>query len=108
MDFEDAFGSVWKSKVMEKLYTEGINCKMLKWIYSFINQCFIATKFEKMTSRYKLTEDYLKAQLSVQSILIWWLMICYWIKKKNEGIKYAFHADQLAISAPKFSKPTIK
>ena len=104
VDFKGAYDAVWRAKLMEKLQHMGINGKMLRWIYLFINQRYCSTRVNTSTSKYKQQKRGLP-QGSVISPLLFNVMINDLAPSlaETEGIKTALFADDLAIwiSLPK-------
>ena len=98
VDFKDAYGSVWRSKLLEKLNTIGIKGKMIKWIYNFINQRYCATRYADVMSKFKQQRRGLP-QGSVISPTLFNIMINDLPSRitKTKDVKCALYADDLAI-----------
>ncbi|KAJ4430235.1 hypothetical protein ANN_22447, partial [Periplaneta americana] len=55
IDFQLAYDSVWRNKLLLKLQKLGISSNMFRWISEFLSQRFIATKFNNSLSSYRQT-----------------------------------------------------
>jgi hypothetical protein len=64
-DFKNAYDSVLKMKLMDKLQATGVKGRMLKWLTNFITQCFCKTKFGNKLSKYKSEDDCSRQKLQV-------------------------------------------
>ena len=55
VDFQTAYDSVWRCKLLEKIQKLGIKKNMLQWLSDFITQRFCATRYQQALSTYKQT-----------------------------------------------------
>lgn len=55
VDFQGAYDSIWRYKLLEKMQILGIQGNMLHWISNFIIQRFIATNYNNHLSKYQQT-----------------------------------------------------
>ena len=73
IDFESAYDSIWRYKLIEKLLTLGIKNNMIRRIAEFISQRFCATKYGNTISKYKHTVSITQSRCSFEHHTIQYL-----------------------------------
>jgi hypothetical protein len=85
VDFQTAYDTVWREKLLNKIKTIGRRANMYSWIREFITHRWIGTRWNNMLSKWKETKAGLpQGQYQAQHYSICTLMI---FQKKLNKIK---------------------
>lgn len=98
VDFQGAYDSVWRSKLLVKLLQSGISGRMLSWYRRFLTQRWCRTSWKNIDSSYRQSRIGLP-QGAVSSCVLFNLYTNDLIEKlkKIEGVNVCMFADDMVI-----------
>lgn len=108
IDFQSAYDSICRTKLLKKVKEIGIQGPMFSWLCHFLTQRFIATRYGKNISKYKQVHCGLP-QGAVLSTTLFNIFINDLPQKIQEsGVKCALFADDLVMWTSKPKNKTIQ
>ncbi|KAI5725988.1 hypothetical protein M8J77_022473 [Diaphorina citri] len=97
VDFQGAYDTVWRCKLLEKIYDLGIKGNMMKWISEFITQRYCSTRYYNKESTYKQTHRGLPQGAVLSTTLFNIYINDLLVALEKTGVKVAAFADDIVI-----------